>query len=251
MRASRALCIVVSLLFAAPLSADTTVLTGEAVAEQANAALRSAGMASRVAVSANRMFPGCAAPLRIQLPSAGGKRVGVTCPTTGWRREFRTEPLSPGTPGTAVGGPAAVLILRESLARGTILQPHHLEHGGGGGDLRAGALSDLERALGRTLRVNLGRGQTLLARHLEQSWYVSEGVPVTLSLSRSGIAIEVSGIPQSSGQLGEVVDVLNTSSGQILRAEVTGKNFVTVGANIARIATVSSCASPESGCGKD
>ena len=234
-------------LTALSFPAAANVLTGEALAAQIDSALEKARIRARAEISPNRMFPACSVPLDIDV--ALEARVRVRCAQTGWTRDFRVSPKA-GTERYAsdVAGEAHMVILRESLPRGTVLQSAHLQTVSAQGRLSHAAIGVVETALGRTLRVNLGAGQPLLARHLEQAWFVTLETPVTISIERQGIRIEMKGEPQANGQLGEVVPILNLSSGRVLHAVVTGKNFVSVPANMRLISAVKDCDGRETLC---
>ncbi|MEM8577962.1 MAG: flagellar basal body P-ring formation chaperone FlgA [Pseudomonadota bacterium] len=226
----------------APANAD--ILTGQDLAQRIDAALAAAGRTGRAEMSANRMFPACAAALEIDVTQAA--RTRVRCPATGWARSFRITSYAPAPVQTS--GAAEVVVLAQSLGRGTVLQPGHLRTVPADLARNHAPIVALDRAVGRTLRVNLGQGQTLLARHLEQNWAVTTQAPVTISVLRNGIRIEATGTPQDDAQLGEPVSVLNLSSGRILRGVVTGKNYVSVGANMRQIGAVIECDRRDTSC---
>lgn len=231
--------------------AQAGVLRGSEAQSIINTALEENGHPGRVDISPNRVFPACATELEVTtaaaaLTGAAGApgamgRVELRCAETGWARAFRMAERVDGAPLALQPVATGALTLRESLPRGTVLSVDHLILDTGPHSRSSGTLYDLDAAIGRRLRVNLGRGQPLLARHLEPTWHVTTKEPVTISLERRGIRIEMRGLPLADAQLGERVEVTNLSSGQVLNATVTGQNFVSVRANTAVHAVVNRC----------
>jgi len=141
------------------------------------------------------------------------------------------------------------ILLRDSLAKGTVLSAEHLIAGDAPGLRYDGLVTHLHAALGRKLRVNLRAGQALLARHLDHEWKVEKGAPVTLVIRRGGISVATSGHARAPGQLGERVPVRNASSGVVVYGTVTGKNKVEIGPNTPSRLAVYPCGSSKI-CGK-
>ena len=218
-----------------PLAADP--LSGERVSELIIAALADAGQGGVPALSLHRGFPPCASQLEISPSKVGWSAVDVICPDTqSWTRRIR---ISGGQPsGRVQRSPATInpatpaIVLTDSLPKGTVLSRDHLAMGTVPGIGQDGQIIDLDTAVGRRLKVNLGAGQGLLARHLDHDWLVREGSPVTIQVSTGPILIETGGIALQSGQLGEAIKVSNARSGRALYVTVIGPNKTRVRPNI-------------------
>lgn len=200
---------------------------------------RAAGVTADPVLSARRGFPPCGADLLVAPMDDGWRAVRVSCDGTGaWSRVIRLRGGSAPAPASGTGAPKlerparAALVLIQSLARGTILRAEHLETRDVPAAGQHAALRDPGEAIGRRLRGNLGAGQPLLARHLEQDWAVTEGAPVTIVAGDGRASIEVAGAALENGQMGEAIRARNRSSGQIVHARVVGPNKVAVRPNM-------------------
>ncbi|MEM6728904.1 MAG: SAF domain-containing protein, partial [Pseudomonadota bacterium] len=138
---------------------QASVLRGSEAQSLINTAFEADGRAARVEISPNRVFPACATALEVKTEAPG--RVELRCPATGWARSFRiAESVDDASEARQVAAKGA-LALRVSLARGTVLSADHLILDTGAEGRSTGTLHNLEAAIGRRLRVNLGRGQPL------------------------------------------------------------------------------------------
>lgn len=223
------------LILVAPLHAET--LTGRQVSDLVHQALAAAGQGGRPNLSLRRGFPPCTIPPTVTATGPGWSAVDITCAApNGWSRRVRItggRPVAPATRQAPSSIPAeTVIVLVESLSKGTVLTRDHLELRDLAGTVHGERVKDLRSAIGRQLRTNLGAGQALLARHLDHDWLVREGNPVTIQIQTGSILIETGGIALQSGQLGEAIRVSNARSGQALHVTVTGPNKTKVQPNI-------------------
>lgn len=227
--------LILLLMLAAPLRAEP--FSGQQVSDLIHQALAEAGQGGTPVLSLHRGFPPCSTPPTITPGRAGWSAVDVTCPDTqGWTRRVR---INGGQPVARVPRTAAAdspvtqaIVLTESLPKGTVLSRDHLTTGTVPGIGQDGQITDLTSALGRRLKVNLGAGQAVLARHLDHDWLVREGSPVTIQIETGPILIETGGIALQSGQLGEAIRVSNARSGRALHVTVIGPNKTKVRPNI-------------------
>lgn len=227
--------VILLLMLAAPLRAEP--LSGQQVSDLIHQALAEAGQGGTPVLSLHRGFPPCSTPPSITPGRSGWSAVDVTCPDIqGWTRRVR---INGGQPVARVPRTAAAdspvtqaIVLTESLPKGTVLSRDHLTTGTVPGIGQDGQITDLTSALGRRLKVNLGAGQAVLARHLDHDWLVREGSPVTIQIETGPILIETGGIALQSGQLGEAIRVSNARSGRALHVTVIGPNKTKVRPNI-------------------
>ena len=227
--------LILLLMLATPLRAEP--LSGQQVSDLIHQALADAGQGGTPVLSLHRGFPPCTTPPSITPGRAGWSAVDITCPDTqGWTRRIR---ITGGQPVALAARPAATdtpatqaIVLTDSLPKGTVLSRDHLTTGTVPGIGQDGQITDLTSALGRRLKVNLGAGQALLARHLDHDWLVREGAPVTIQIQTGPILIETGGIALQSGQLGEAIQVSNARSGRALHVTVTGPNKTKIRPNI-------------------
>ncbi|MEM9435512.1 MAG: flagellar basal body P-ring formation chaperone FlgA [Pseudomonadota bacterium] len=243
-------------LWAVPSWAEPAALSGADITARVAQALAEAGQGGGIRISPHRSYPACRAELDVSPQGGSWQAVAVTCPGTadeaGWKRVFRVAESRAGSAqrrDTGQGQVTPALILRESLARGTVLAPEHLDYGAAPGLGYDGLVLHLDTAIGRRLKVNLSAGQALLARHIDHAWHVEEGAAVTLTVLRGGIRIDTTGYAHEDGQLGQRVPVRNARSGAVVYGVVTGQNKVEIGPNMLGGPVVNFCASGKN-CGK-
>ena len=211
-------------LAAAPLDASRV----QALVEHA---LRAAGQEGQVMISQYRTFPPCPKPPTVTPLGGDWQSVRLSCGDTGWQRTLRVRGGRPA-PRSARDPDARpadlVIVLRESLPRGTVIEAAHLDLAERPAGHRDGLVVRKATAIGRRLRTNLGAGQALLGRHLDHDWTVTEGAPVTITNATAGVRIEAAGVALENGQMGQEIEVANARSGDALQGVVTGPNKVKV-----------------------
>lgn len=218
-----------------PLAAEP--LSGRQVSDLILEALAKASQDGIPVVSLHRGFPPCASQPDISPSESGWGAVDITClDTQGWSRRIR---ITGGQAVTGAPRPATTdslsspaIVLTDSLPKGTVLSRDHLAIGTLSGIGQDGQVSNMDNIIGRRLKVNLGVGQALLARHLDYDWLVREGNPVTIQVDTGPILIETGGIALQSGQLGEAIEVSNVRSGRTIHVTVIGPNKTKVRPNI-------------------
>ena len=82
--------------------------------------------------------------------------------------------------------------------------------------------------IGRKLKIPLKAGQIIRERHLIKNWTIKEGQNVIIENNRSKISIMVAGIATKSAMKGDYLDVLNKSSGKIVKAWVINSKKVSI-----------------------
>ncbi len=78
------------------------------------------------------------------------------------------------------------------------------------------------------LNSDLPKGIPLKKSNLRKIDLIKPGAPVSLRLMNGGISIKGTGIPLSSGKLGELVKIKNQKTNTILYGKVVGENMVSV-----------------------
>ena len=79
---------------------------------------------------------------------------------------------------------------------------------------------------GKKLKISLPIGKPILSRNLLMQYDVEKGTILNIVSEKSGFKISAKAIALSSGQIGEVVDVTNISSGLLLKARVKSSKEV-------------------------
>ncbi|REC58341.1 flagella basal body P-ring formation protein FlgA [Rhodosalinus sediminis] len=224
-----------ALLAAAAAQADTYAdgIDGREMSALVSAALAEAGLTGRPAVAAARRFPGCDHRPRVSPRDGDWRTVEIACDRPRpWRRSLRSraDAAPRASSGAAPAPPAGapVVVLAESLRRGTVLTAAHLETEPAPPGVDPTAVRDPARVAGRRLAVAVGAGRTLLARHLAPDWLVEADAPVVIAFDAGGVQVAVPGTALGPGRRGDLVEVRNAASGRTVRGRVTGRNAVEV-----------------------
>lgn len=220
-----------------PVLAVALGLAGPAMADPAQktavlAALAAAGIEAAGLALPARPLPPCDEALTA---APRGDKAEILCAAPPWRRMIRLQQASQGpaaSQGAAVreDAPLAVVSL-QPLARGSVIGPQDI--GLAPVSPRSGAdrFTRPEDLIGRRLRQSLGERQPILARNLEQTWAVRAGRPARLRLVAGAVTVELQVEPMEDGSEGQTIRARHPVSGRILRARVTGEDFLTAGAN--------------------
>ena len=85
-----------------------------------------------------------------------------------------------------------------------------------------------DKIIGRELKLPLKKNQIIRERHLVKNWTIEEGQKVIIENNKSRINIMVDGIATKSAMEGEYLDVLNKSTGKIIKAWVKNNKKVSI-----------------------
>lgn len=210
-------------------------LPGAEAARLVRAAMAAAGQSVPDFADPVRGFPACDGVPEVAPRGGSWATAELRCAAPRWVRAIRTgaEPaagVKGPEPSPAVG--PLVVSLTRSLARGAMIGPDDValrplpERGA------EGIFTDPAMVIGRRARVSLGEGQPVLLRQLEPLWLVEKGNPLSLTADAGGLVVSAPAEALENGQLGDAIRVVNLSSRREVKAFVTGKNIVTVPANI-------------------
>lgn len=129
----------------------------------------------------------------------------------------------------AVTAHTYIVLVEGPLPRGTVLDAAHLRlekrplHA-----LPPQYLTDIEQAVGRTL-TRAVTGTTIASPNLLQARdLVVKGQDVTILAAGTNVQVRMAGVALQKGQLGERIDVKNTSSGKTVQAVIVDGSTVQV-----------------------
>ena len=142
-----------------------------------------------------------------------------------------TPQAAPAAASAAPQG-AEVVALRRSLRKGAVLTAEDIVMIPAPQKVSTGLFSSAEDVIGRTLTQTLGEGRALHARHLEHDWLVREGNPVMIVNAIGGFEIITAGKAVGNGQLGDIIEVQNISSGDIIQGVVEAAEKIRPVANM-------------------
>lgn len=210
-------------------------IDGAELAMIVNRAVRAQGGSGKPQIAANRRFPPCD-----HVPEAGPANgnwslVRLSCDAPrNWIRHIRTDGgggrYRPAATTQSEAAGAEVVTLSRSLKRGAVITRADIELAPAGASSGLGVFTDPSDVIGRKLVANVGEGRILQARQLEQNWLIGRDMRVEIAFQTAAVTVSMPGIALQNGQLGELIEVRNTSSGRILQATVTGPQKVKINA---------------------
>lgn len=225
-----------ALMMASPAAADyADGVDGDEVQALLVAALQANGLEGDPAISMLRSFPACTTVPKVTPKWGTWTTVELSCSAPAWKRAMRTQTEARYQPGSGDSPDMAgktVVVLRESLPRGTVLRADHLELAEISERASDKVFFDPSHIIGRALTVNLGQGRAVLSRHLDADWLIRAKNPVEIAFSGGVFAVTTAGEALEDGQLGDMIRVRNRNSGSIIRAIVAGPNPVVVTAKM-------------------
>lgn len=206
---------------------------GAEVARLVTAALEQAGAGGDV-TSPLRPYPPCTGSLTVAPRGGDWATAEITCTAPRWARALRTGAKTDAGPTTAPHetAPAMVVALKRSLPRGATLTAADLVLAPATGLGPDDIFLDPAELSGRRLKSAVGAGKPVLTRHVEPRWLVEPGAPLVLVATAGGLQVSAPAEARDAGLMGDVVRVINLSSGREVRAIVTGPNQVATRANI-------------------
>lgn len=207
---------------------------GAEVGRLVRAALAAAGETAAVR-DPIRPYPPCKADPVVTPQGGSWGNAEITCAAPRWQRVLRTGigpvPRITVTKGEPADQPMA-MILRRSLGKGAVIAAEDVELAPVAGLGPDQVFTDPADVIGRHLRQSLGQGRPLLARHLGPRWMVTPGAPLVLVAMAGGLSVSAPAEAREAGGEGDVVRVVNLSSGREIKAVVTGPNTVTAQTNM-------------------
>lgn len=236
---------------AGPAGATTGPTRGSDIAAAIQTALSAQGLWGDPQIGDARLFPPCDSALAIDAHgSAGWATAQVRCPSPDpWQVLVRTRaqgialgaerpalprPEAPAAVQTSggAGTPGKVVVLATSLRPGEVITPEAVTLAPSTLDPGSGLFSDPTMVIGRRMLIGLGEGRPLRSRHVDLPWLLTAGAPVMIVKNAGLIEIAAPGIVVSDAQAGDLVQVRNAASGQIITAVAVSKEKVRPVANI-------------------
>lgn len=232
-----ALCCALALGAGSAAASDPAAgITGTQAGALVAAALADRGLAGEPTISAARRYPPCAHVPQIVPRGGGWSTVDMRCTApVPWQRALRTgiapQPVAATPVAMTPEGPL-MATLTESLAAGAVIDAAHVALDPAPAGTGSGGFGRPEDVIGRRLKVGLGDGQVVLARHLEQDWLVASGTPVAIAFEGGMFQVLAPGEAVENGQRGDLIDVRNRATGRIVRGYVVDRNKVVVQAKL-------------------
>ncbi|MDP2085676.1 MAG: flagellar basal body P-ring formation chaperone FlgA [Gemmobacter sp.] len=202
---------------------------------EVRAALTAAGWDGASAVMPARPLPACNHPVTAAPRGAGGPQAELRCDAPAWTRRVRMAGAAAAVPRPTPAAPQSqgrwMAVTVAPLARGQIIGPGDVVLAPMAQQVGPDSFDAAAPLVGRRVRQALGKGQPFLARNLERAYAVRAGHPAKLRLDTAGVSVEVLMMPMEDGEAGQMIRVRHPASGRILRARVTGEDFLSLAPN--------------------
>ena len=88
--------------------------------------------------------------------------------------------------------------------------------------------SHKNEVLGKKTKIFLREGQILRQRHIRKNWTIIEGQKIFIENNKSKIQVLIEGIALNSAMAGDYVNVLNKSTGKLMKAWVKNNKKVSI-----------------------
>ncbi len=198
----------------------------------AQGALHKAGLAGAEPVPPSRPLPACDGAVTVEPPPPAARRVTLRCATPPWSRSLRLRGATGAAPARPATGAAevtaTVLGLRRAVNRGEVITEAdliRLEVPSLGAETTFATPGDV---VGRRLARAIAPDRPLLARHLDPAVLVEKDQPVVIQSAARGLQVSMRGQSLGPGAAGDLIEVLNLTSGRVVTARVIGRDTVEV-----------------------
>lgn len=234
MRAHTALALTLALFSAAWPAWPNDIEAQDGLTPQEVADLMQAAGFDDVVPRSGRNLPACADQPRITPRNGDARLIEIRCDNPVWQRAFERDAQRPmrGRPSTPEVAQMLQVTLRESLPRGAVLAPSHLQLVPVAQSAASMGFAEIAPLVGRRLSVAVGIGRVLQARHLEQDYAIRQGAQVEIRATGALMSVSMAGEALEPGQHGEMIRVRNRRSGREIRAEILDDQTVLVRPNM-------------------
>ena len=210
-------------------------LTGLTIHQEIVKELKLYNLDASPSIDKTRQFPSCSSPLSIKSIFGSWKTVQISCPDTVWKIAIRTNINKVATDFKRAKNEdeaqqKMIVALSSSMDRGEVIRENNLTYLKTKRNVGGGIFYNKAHLIGRTLKRPLSFGTIVRARHLNPSWVIEKNQLVTIEHQVGGIIINVKGIAQESGQLGQRIWVNNFNSGKKVLCWIKNDNKVTTNA---------------------
>ncbi|MFY0682366.1 MAG: flagellar basal body P-ring formation protein FlgA [Thalassovita sp.] len=196
--------------------------------------LRANGLAGEARISASRGYPACSHAPHIAPRQGDWSNLLIRCDgPRAWDRQVRStaksnrQTIRPRAVPAQATGPLVATLTRP-LKSGAVITANDVKMAPAASGSVDGSFSDLNALIGQRLSKNLGEGRAVQARHLEKNWMITKDMPVSIQFLAGGMSISAPGISLKNGELGEMIEVRNLSSGTVLYGQIAGPQKIIV-----------------------
>lgn len=221
------------------------VVLGAEIRDAVQQRLAQEQLEASVKLPIEKSYYSCLGPLKVSSKFNGWKTVGVSCASPEpWELMVRTysRPLRQSSDLSdinlhgdrdAMAIPAKKkdyvrVVLLTSLQAGDIIAPTDVELETVSARKAVSGFARLDQVIGRRLKHPVNTGMAVQARNLQPNWIIEENQSVMIEHNHSGIMVVTSGKALKNGRFGELIEVQNNISGDIIQAYVNSAKKVTL-----------------------
>ena len=195
--------------------------------------LKNNNIHSEFAINKKQSLPDCDGKIKIKNRFKQFKTLEVNClGKKGWSYNIRThldkKYKSKKSSTKKFKKNSLVVVTKNNIKKGDLFKKEDLVIAS---LRRTGSLDHFKHIndlIGNVAKSSIRKNQILRGRHLVKNWTIKEGQKVIIENNRSNIQILIEGIATKSAMQGEYLEVLNKSSGQIIKAWVKNSKKVSV-----------------------
>jgi len=226
----RSYYIIISIFFSIPLYASE--LSREEIKFKIAEYLEQNGINSKFSLAKKLKLPECEGDLVLKNKFKSFKTIELSClGKNKWKYNVRTNIKSVVQKKTYKkhkNKAVKLLKVRNVLKKGHILREEDVFYEKVYLKGSSNTFDDIDSILGKKIKLTLRKDQILRERHIEKNWTIKAGQKVIIENNKNNVQILVDGIAKKSGMKGEYLDVMNKSSGKIIKAWIKNNKIVTV-----------------------
>ncbi len=160
------------------------------------------------------------------------KTLEISCPDkSSWKYNLRTKVKNIKVKKQSkkiIKNKNSVVKVSRNLKKGQIISKDDLFIGKTSFTMSSDLFSTTEELIGRKIKHSIREGQFLRERHMKKDWLILEGQPVIIEKNINNIIVSANGTVLKPAMLGDITEVLNDSSGKIIKAWVINNEKVSI-----------------------
>ncbi len=178
--------------------------------------LASEGIKSNPQFSPRKKLPNCNKNVSYQKHNVDFKIVKVTCDEkNSWKIFVKTNAKNFPQKKMKLSKLSQILVLNKSIEKGNYIKKNDLIFVSS--PKKNVFYHKKEELIGRKVKQNLRKGQSIQPRHLFEKYSINEGDPVVIVSKFKNAEVSTGGIALKSGYVGDVLEVRNERSGIIVK----------------------------------
>ena len=160
------------------------------------------------------------------------KTLEISCPDkSSWKYNIRTKIKNKKIKKSSIKSKKnknLVVKIRRNLKKGHIISENDLFIDKTSFSVSTELFSSTKKLIGREIKYSIREGQLIRERHMKKDWLIVEGQPIIIEKNINNIIVSANGTVIKSAMLGDITEVLNDSSGKLVKAWVVNNEKVSI-----------------------